>query len=241
MFDNIKLIRYNFTDIKISNIEGGVEMSNEKLSNIPVASLERIPIYLSVLQSLSQKGTEFISSNAIAELVNENASVVKKDLSYLISKEGKPKIGYDIKSLIADIENILISTNVQDAIIVGVGKLGSALFHFNGFKEYGFNIKYGFDTNSSIIGTKINGKKIYDISELSRKVKEKHIKIGIITTPSLYAQETAEKLIESGIKAIWNFTSSHLEVPKNIVVKNENLATSLAILSKQLQETFKED
>lgn len=214
---------------------------SEKLVNIPVASLKRIPIYLSVLQSLSQKGVTHISSNTIAEMVNENASVVKKDLSYLISKEGKPKIGYDIESLISDIENILIPTTKQEAIIVGVGKLGSALFHFDGFAEYGFEIKFGFDSNPKLIGKVINNKQIYSISEISKVVKENNIKIGIITTPSIFAQQIAELLIVSGIKAIWNFTTSHLEVPKNIVVKNENLATSLAILSKQLKGSFKED
>lgn len=216
-------------------------MNSSKLSNIPVASLQRIPIYLSVLQSLDAKGEKYISSNAIAKLVNENASVVKKDLSYLISKEGKPKVGYDIKSLIADIESILVSQTTQQAVIVGVGKLGSALFHFEGFNKYGFNISFGFDTNPEIIGSVISGKMIYDISELPKLVLENHIKFGIITTPDKFAQSTASLLVESGITAIWNFTASHLEVPENIVVKNENLATSLAILSKQLQSNYMEE
>ena len=213
-------------------------MSSEKLANIPVASLKRIPLYLSVLQSLDAKGLEHISSNSIAELVNENASVVKKDLSYLISKEGKPKIGYDIKSLIQDIENILIHHQTKNAVIVGVGKLGSALFHYEGFNKYGFNIVYGFDSNPDLINSTVAGKKVFSIDELKSIVVAHNIKIGIITTPAEFAQKTAEAMIDSGIKAIWNFTASHLVVPKNIVVKNENLATSLAILSKQLQGTF---
>ena len=216
-------------------------MDSSKLKSIPVASLKRIPVYLSVLQSLEAKGEKYISSNAIAELVNENASVVKKDLSYLISKEGKPKVGYDIVSLISDIENILVNQNTQDAIIVGVGKLGSALFHFEGFDKYGFNIKYGFDKNPEIIGTEIAGKKIYNIDDLNAIISGQNIKFGVITTPDKYAQSTAEILINAGITAIWNFTASHLEVPKNIVVKNENLATSLAILSKQLQANYMEE
>lgn len=216
-------------------------MNSNKLSNIPVASLQRIPVYLSVLQSLDAKGDEFISSNAIAKLVNENASVVKKDLSYLISKEGKPKVGYNIKSLIDDIESILVCQNIQDAVIVGVGKLGSALFHYDGFQKYGFNIKYGFDTNFEKTNKNIDGKKVFPISELKKIVSSENIKFGIITTPDKFAQDTASLLIESGVTAIWNFTSSHLEVPKNIVVKNENLATSLAILSKQLQSNYMEE
>lgn len=210
-------------------------MSSEKLVKIPVASLKRLPLYLSILQSLKQKNVDFVSSGKVAELANENASVVKKDLSFIISKEGRPKLGYEVSCLIQDIESILCFQNVQKAIIVGVGKLGSALFHYQGFEKYNLKIVYGFDTNKDIIGSKFNDKEIFDLSKLNEKLSGTDIKIGIITTPVDYAQETANLLVENGIKAIWNFTSANLTLPKNVVVKNENLATSLAILSKQLQ------
>lgn len=210
-------------------------MSSEKLVKIPVASLNRLPLYLSILQGLKQKNVDYVSSGKIAELANENASVVKKDLSFIISKEGKPKLGYEIDCLIQDIESILCFQNVQKAIIVGVGKLGSALFHYQGFEKYNLQIVYGFDTNKEIIGTNFNGKQIFDLSELGKRLAGTDIKIGIITTPADYAQETANLLVSNGIKAIWNFTSSNLTLPKNVAIKNENLATSLAILSKQLQ------
>lgn len=210
-------------------------MSSEKLVKIPVASLKRLPLYLSILQGLKQKNVDYVSSGKIAELANENASVVKKDLSFIISKEGKPKLGYETDFLIQDIESILCFQNVQKAIIVGVGKLGSALFHYQGFEKYNLQIVYGFDTNKEIIGKTFNGKQIFDLSELGKRLAGTDIKIGIITTPVDCAQDTANLLVSNGIKAIWNFTSANLTLPKNVVVKNENLATSLAILSKQLQ------
>ena len=210
-------------------------MSSEKLVKIPVASLKRLPLYLSILQGLKQKNVDYVSSGKIAELANENASVVKKDLSFIISKEGKPKLGYETDFLIQDIESILCFQNVQKAIIVGVGKLGSALFHYQGFEKYNLQIVYGFDINKEIIGKTFNGKQIFDLSELGKRLAGTDIKIGIITTPVDCAQDTANLLVSNGIKAIWNFTSANLTLPKNVVVKNENLATSLAILSKQLQ------
>lgn len=213
-------------------------MTSERLAKIPVASLKRLPLYLSILQNLNISGEEYISSGKIAELANENASVVKKDLSFIISKEGKPKLGYEINRLISDIESVLGFQDVQKAIIVGVGKLGSALFHYQGFEKYNLQIVYGFDNNKSIINTKFNEKPIFDISMLSEKLKNSNIKIGIITTPVQFAQEIANILVENGIKAIWNFTSANLKLPANVVVKNENLATSLAILSKQLQGAY---
>lgn len=213
-------------------------MSNEKLAKIPVASLKRLPLYLSVLQTLNQSNEKYISSGKIAELSNENASVVKKDLSFIISKEGKPKLGYEINGLILDIESVLKFQKVQKAIIVGVGKLGTALFHYQGFEKYNLQIVYGFDTNKSIVGTCFKGKEVFDISKISEKLNGSDIKIGIITTPAQFAQTTADLLVKNGIKAIWNFTSENLKLPENIVVKNENLATSLAILSKQLQSAY---
>lgn len=213
-------------------------MTSERLAKIPVASLKRLPLYLSILQNLNISGEEYISSGKIAELANENASVVKKDLSFIISKEGKPKLGYEINRLISDIESVLGFQDAQKAIIVGVGKLGSALFHYQGFEKYNLQIVYGFDNNKSIINTKFNEKPIFDISMLSEKLKNSNIKIGIITTPVQFAQEIANILVENGIKAIWNFTSANLKLPANVVVKNENLATSLAILSKQLQGAY---
>lgn len=213
-------------------------MSNEKLAKIPVASLKRLPLYLSVLQTLNQSNEKYISSGKIAELANENASVVKKDLSFIISKEGKPKLGYEINGLILDIESVLKFQKVQKAIIVGVGKLGTALFHYQGFEKYNLQIVYGFDTDKSIVGTSFKGKEVFDISKINEKLNGSDIKIGIITTPAQFAQTTANLLVKNGIKAIWNFTSENLKLPENIVVKNENLATSLAILSKQLQSAY---
>lgn len=213
-------------------------MSNEKLAKIPVASLKRLPLYLSVLQTLNQSNEKYISSGKIAELANENASVVKKDLSFIISKEGKPKLGYEINGLILDIESVLKFQKVQKAIIVGVGKLGTALFHYQGFEKYNLQIVYGFDTDKSIVGTSFKGKEVFDISKINEKLNGSDIKIGIITTPAQFAQTTADLLVKNGIKAIWNFTSENLKLPENIVVKNENLATSLAILSKQLQSAY---
>lgn len=211
------------------------------LVNIPVASLKRIPTYLSVFKSLKEKGELYVSSNIIATLLNENASVVKKDLSYIISQVGKPKVGYDINSLIKDIEGFLGYHKLQDAVIVGVGQLGAALLNYNGFEQYGFRIIAGFDIDESKINATSSQKRVLPLEMIKEVVSLNKVKIGIITTPSNTAQQVANTLVKAGVRAIWNFTPSHLEVPKNVVVKNENLATSLAVLSKQLQETLKEN
>ncbi|MBQ3047772.1 MAG: redox-sensing transcriptional repressor Rex [Clostridia bacterium] len=210
-------------------------MCNDRNNLIPIATIKRLPIYLSVINDYMQKGKTEISSNKIAHIINENPSLVKKDLSYVISKEGKPKIGYEIKSLIADLKSFLSNNHFNKAVIVGTGLLGSALMSYNGFDEYNLQIECGFDIDKTKINTEISNKKIYDINNLEDFVKQNNIKIGIITTPQNYAQKVAEMLIRAGIKAIWNFTSSHIDVSKNIIIKNEDLATSLVVISKQLE------
>jgi len=203
--------------------------------NIPIATIKRLPIYLSVLNDFLQNGKKEVSSNAIAEVINENASLVKKDLSYVISQMGKPKVGYEIEQLIKDLKNFLNHNKFNAAVIVGVGLLGSALMSYTGFSEYNLKIVCGFDVDKSKINTTISNKKIYDLNSLEQVVKNNNIKIGIITTTQSSAQQVADKLIEAGVKAIWNFTSTHIDVPKNIIIKNEDLATSLVVISKQLE------
>ena len=99
------------------------------------------------------------------------------------------------------------------------------------------NIVAAFDKNERIINTKINGKPVYDVSKLKEIVERFNIQIGIITVPAYAAQEVADRMVDAGIKAIWNFASVHLNIPANIALKNEDLASSLALLSLQIQQT----
>ena len=144
-------------------------------------------------------------------------------------------MGFDIKELIADIESFLEYDNTHDAIIVGVGALGKAFLGYKGFDKYGLNIVAGFDVNPDICGTNISSKPVLDISKLKDYVQRLNIKIGIIATPNKFAQSTVDLLIDSGIKAIWNFANTHIDVPNGIELKNEDLAASLALLSIKLK------
>ena len=207
--------------------------------SVSAATIKRLPLYLSVLTELQNKGQEHISSNSLAEITQLNSSLVKKDLSVVITAEGKPKLGYDIQNLITDIRSYLVHEINLVAVFVGVGKLGMALLSYKGFSEYNLNIVCGFDIDENVINsTKSNGmgKQIFPISKFEHIVDRLNIKIGIITTPKESAQAIANIMIRSGIKAIWNFTSTCLDVPKDIIVKNENLASSLLVITKQLLE-----
>lgn len=197
--------------------------------------LKRLPVYLSYLRGLPENGTPYISATALANALGMGEVQVRKDLA-LVSDGGRPKIGYFRESLIEDINQFLGYNNTTDAILVGAGKLGQALLGYGGFDAYGLNILAAFDVNPA----NSEGKPILPMEELESFCRTNQILMGIITVPAEYAQQVCDRLIACGIKAIWNFASVHLDVPANILVQNENMATSLAVLSMHLQAQIKD-
>lgn len=213
-------------------------MEDKKRTPISIATLQRMPNYISYLKQVLGEGCEYISSVALAEVLQITPTVVKKDLSFATITEGKPKIGFYIPELIKDLEHFMGYDNVKNAVIVGIGHLGSVLLSYPGFANYGLNIIAGFDKNQDIVNTKINGKEIMSIDKLEEFVSTNGIKLGIITVPKQFAQGVATKLAKAGIEAIWNFAPTHIIVPNDVVIKNEDMAASLAWLSKQLVKNF---
>ena len=199
------------------------------------ATLKRLPTYLSYLKALPSEASANISATALAAGLQMGEVQVRKDLA-LVSDGGRPKIGYNREHLIADIENFLGYGNSNDAVLIGAGKLGRALLGYGGFAEYGLNIVAAFDANDTLIGTTNGGKPIMHLSRLGEVCQRYKIKIGIITVPAEYAQGVCDLLIENGILAIWNFAPKHLNVPDGILVQNENMAASLALLCTHLNE-----
>lgn len=202
------------------------------------AVLKRLPGYLAYLKSLPDQEYPYISATALANALGMGEVQVRKDLAS-VSDGGRPKIGYLRESLIDDIEQFLGYDNTTDAVLIGAGKLGQALMGYKGFEEYGLNVLAAFDTNPAQDHTD-DGKPILHIDQLEKFCHAHKVLMGIITVPDSHAQEVCDKLIECGIKAIWNFAPVHLEVPSNILVQSENMATSLAVLSMHLQAHIKD-
>ena len=199
--------------------------------------LKRLPGYLSYLKSIPDGESIYISATALANALGMGEVQVRKDLA-MVSDGGRPKIGYLRKSLIEDISQFLGYDNTTDAILVGAGKLGQALLGYSGFDAYGLNVLAAFDAKPFADSTE-EGKPVYHISQLESFCKQHNVLMGIITVPAKHAQQVCDQLIACGIKAIWNFAPTHLDVPDNILVQNENMATSLAVLSMHLQAQLK--
>ena len=179
--------------------------------------LKRLPGYLAYLKSLPEGSATYISATALASALGMGEVQVRKDLA-MVCDGGRPKIGYLRERLIEDISQFL---------------------GYSGFEAYGLNILAAFDAAPMADQTD-DGKPIYPISQLESFCRAHNVLMGIITVPAKYAQGVCEKLIENGIKAVWNFAPVHLDVPANILVQNENMATSLAVLSMHLQAQIKE-
>ena len=204
---------------------------------ISKAVLKRLPGYLAYLKSLPEDSSPYMSATGLANALGMGEVQVRKDLA-LVSNGGRPKIGYLRETLIEDISQFLGYDNTTDAILVGAGKLGQALLGYSGFSAYGLNILAAFDEKPVV--SKIEGRPIFSMDKLESFCRANQVLMGIITVPAEYAQAVCDKLIDCGIKAIWNFAPTHLDVPSNILVQNENMATSLAVLSMHLQAQMKD-
>jgi len=204
------------------------------LQNIPEPTLRRLPWYLAYLKLEADKGESFVSSTQISRAINVSASQIAKDLS-LVNVSGKTRVGYDVKELVDVLEDFLGFRKAHKAFLFGAGSLGGALLHDKGLSQYGMEIVAGFDVNPALVGKEINGLPVYHIDDFAQKQAEMGVSIGILTVPVDQAQNTANRMVEGGIRAIWNFTPFRIRLPKNIVVQNTSIYAHLAVMFNRLE------
>ena len=190
--------------------------------NISDKVINRLTLYHCILQDYINKNIEYISSGQISGLLKIDDSQVRKDIN-LLNNSGKSRVGYIVKELKKSIETTLGFEKNKRAYIIGAGNLGMALAKYDNFGNYGLNIICLFDNDENKIGKEVNNKKILDIKELPLYVWQHYIDIAILTVPAQNAQTTADFLVKAGIKYIWNFSPTVLNVPPDVQVWNENL------------------
>ena len=200
---------------------------------VPEPTLRRLPWYLSTAKLLKQRGERFVSSTQIAKDINMDASQIAKDLSY-VHIAGRTRVGYEVETLIAVLEDFLGFTRLHKAFLFGVGSLGGALLHDSGLQHFGLNIVAGFDVAPRLVGTRLNGIPIFHTDEFELRRMEYGVDIGILTVPIELAQAITDKMAAGGIKAVWNFTPFRIRVPEHIVVQNTSLYAHLAVMFNRL-------
>ena len=205
-------------------------------SIVPRPTLQRLPAYLLLLKRLKQNGATHVSCNELAAELSLNPVSVRKDIAAVSSRSGRPKIGFDLDPLILDVEKYLGYSELHQAVVVGVGRLGGALLAYPGFTAYGVEIVAAFDANPALVGGCIAGKPILAADTMSEWCEQHGIEIGVLTVPTSAAQEACDKPVAGGVRGIWSFAPTHLHVPDGILVQREDMAIPLAMLSKHLED-----
>ncbi|MEW6508825.1 MAG: redox-sensing transcriptional repressor Rex [Bacteroidota bacterium] len=217
-----------------------MEKVEKHLGGIPEPTLRRLPKYIDLLKGLQSTNAKYVSSNYIADKLNLASIQVRKDLA-ITGIIGKAKLGFDLDELIRSLNHTLNRDNLNDAFLIGVGRLGSALIGYRAFSTYGLNIVAAFDNDPEKVGKQVNGIEILPVTKLAGLIKRMKVNIGIITVPAESAQPIAEEIVEAGINAIWNFAPIHLKVAKDVIVENTQLTQSLGVLTHKLAAKLKKD
>ena len=205
----------------------------KEADKVPEPTLRRLPWYLSNIKLMKEKGEQYVSSTQISKEINIDASQIAKDLSY-VNISGRTRVGYNLDALIEVLESFLGFTNMHKAFLFGVGSLGGALLRDLGLRHFGLEIVAAFDVNPELVGKDLGGIPIFHSDDFEAKMKEYDVNIGVLTVPINIAQEITNKMVDGGIKAVWNFTPFRIRVPENIVVQNTSLYAHLAVMFNRL-------
>ncbi len=205
-------------------------------ASISLPTITRLPLYLSYLCTLDNDGNGYISAPQIGKKLHIDNTLITKDFAAIHIK-GKRKVGYDIAELILVIKKFLWVDIERKALVVGIGNLGKSLLGHKKFQSQNLNIIAGFDINEEV-GKTIEDTKIYHLDRFKEIYKKTPVEIGIITVPEMYAQNIADLMVESGIKAIWNFSSIPITAPKNIIIENLSIDSGLAMILYKLNNNI---
>ncbi len=195
---------------------------------IPGTTVSRLPWYLQFLDQLPDR-QETVSSEEIARALDINAAQVRKDLWYL-DCEGRRGVGYGVPSLVSHITAALGIEAPLAIVIVGMGNLGMALAHYQGFANRGLKLTGLYEVDPQKIGARVGELVIRHTDRLAEDVADSEVNIGIIATPAPVAQQVADLLVQVGVTSILNFAPQVLWVPEEVIVRRVDVATELLIL-----------
>lgn len=204
--------------------------TNCDMTKISDSTIKRLSLYLRILEEFRTDERDTVSSDELAVKSGATSAQVRKDLS-LFGSFGKRGLGYPVQELTTRIEQIMGLQRDYRVILIGAGKLGSALVQYPGFSQHGFRVVAAYDTAPDRVGCDLNGITIRSDSLLDEDLAREPADIAILTTPSEVAQAIADRIVALGISAILNFTNTKLTVPDGVSVKDVNMAVELEALS----------
>lgn len=205
---------------------------------VPSVVVKRLPRYYRYLGELLNQGITRISSNALSNKMNVTASQIRQDFNYF-GGFGQQGYGYNVEYLYGEMGEILGLNDGDTMVIVGAGNLGKALASHDTFEKRGFKLIGVFDNDPEVIGTTVNGITIMSVDALESFLRKNRVDIGIITVPHAAVEETAEKLVNNGVKGLLNFSYMELKFDKNVAVENVHLSDPLMTLSYKIKQENK--
>ena len=209
----------------------------KRYENISMAVIRRLPKYYRYINELIDRDVSRISSYELSKLTGFTASQIRQDLNNF-GGFGQQGYGYNLEVLREELRKILGLEDEYKSIIIGAGNLGQAIANYRNFEVRGFKTVAIFEKNPKLIGLKIRDIEVLDIDDMEDFSKEHEVDIAIITTPKEQAQEVADRVVKSGIKAIWNFAPIDLRVDEDIIVETVDLNESLHTLSFLLKQNM---
>ena len=206
----------------------------EKKKNISMAVIKRLPKYHRYLGELLRNDVDRISSKELSEKIGFTASQIRQDLN-CFGDFGQQGYGYNVRELHSQISSILGLNKDYNTIIIGAGNIGQAIANYR-FDKFGFNIIGIFDANPKLVGIKIRDIEIQDIDTLQDYIKDNNVDIAVICVPKNNAQKVCDRVIQGGVKGIWNFAPVDLDAPEDITIENVHLSESVLTLIYLLNE-----
>jgi redox-sensing transcriptional repressor len=200
------------------------------MRKISESTVRRLALYLGFLEQSAAQGLRTISSADLARRGGTTSAQVRKDLSFFGSF-GKRGLGYSVTELAGQIRDILGLKRAHRVVVVGAGKMGGALLHYQGFRQHGFEFAAIYDADPKKIGSRWNGLVVRDVRSLEADLKKEPTDIAIVVTPADAAQDVTDRLVRAGVRAILNFAPVQLLVPADVTVHSVNMALELETLS----------
>ena len=201
---------------------------------IPDIVVGRLPIYLRALQRMAQEGRHVTSSQEMSEHLGISAAQIRKDLSQF-GEFGKQGTGYNIEYLVHQLRQILKVNRVWEIAVVGAGDIGSAVARYQGFADRGFRVTMIFDNDPEKIGTSVGPFVVQDFAQLAEVIQKTAIQVAMIAVPAVHAQEVADELVKSGVKAILNYAPIHINVPEGVHIQHTDPVTHLQRMTYYLE------
>ncbi|MFO7895518.1 MAG: redox-sensing transcriptional repressor Rex [Candidatus Cloacimonadales bacterium] len=205
------------------------------MDQVSDSAIRRFPVYYRQILTMHKAGIEFTSARRLEELTGIHKTQIRKDIA-LTGLVGVPRVGHNVQQLVQAIKTFLCWDEENRAVLIGAGNLGRAILNYPGFLEAGTKIVAAYDIDQSVCGSQVNGIKIWSLEAMDEQLQKLQANIGIISTPENRAQQAADKLMQNGVKGLWNFTQAQIIHPADVVVETVDLYRGLGVISKRISE-----